>query len=89
MFFCLSQDSNPAGTIFAEDIVDVAADDDESKKDSKVSVTLQEIFKINRLAVYTHTFSFSLQHGFVFKIVTRGRDYILNAPNQQKRVCFS
>jgi hypothetical protein len=52
-------DSNPAGTIFAEDIVDVAPDEYESKKDSK--------------------------HGFVFKILTRGRDYIFNAPNQQKR----
>ena len=30
------QDSSPAGTIFAEDIVDVAADHEESKKDSKV-----------------------------------------------------
>ena len=34
---CVLQDSNPAGTIFAEDIVDVVPDHDESKKDSKVA----------------------------------------------------
>ena len=33
MFFCtILQDSNPAGTIFAEDIVDVTPDYEESKK---------------------------------------------------------
>ena len=39
------QDSNPAGTIFAEDIVDVAPDHEESKKDSKVilQIKLQEL----------------------------------------------
>lgn len=31
-----AKDGNPAGTIFAEDIVDVTADYEESKKDSKV-----------------------------------------------------
>ena len=37
MFFCkILQDSNPAGTIFAEDIVDVTPDYEESKKDAKV-----------------------------------------------------
>lgn len=33
---CVLQDSSPAGTIFAEDIVDVTPDYEESKKDSKV-----------------------------------------------------
>jgi hypothetical protein len=75
-------DSNPAGTIFAEDIVDVAPDEYESKKDSKVSVS----FEGAQSSQSTVALSFSPQHGFVFKILTRGRDYIFNAPNQQKRV---
>lgn len=58
-YYKSDSDSNPAGTIFAEDIVDVTPDDLESKKDAK--------------------------HASVFKIITRGRDYLLNAPNHQKR----
>jgi hypothetical protein len=80
--FISPQDSNPAGTIFAEDIVDVAPDEYESKKDSKVSVS----FEGAQSSQSTVALSFSPQHGFVFKILTRGRDYIFNAPNQQKRV---
>ena len=82
MFIIPSQDSNPAGTIFAEDIADVAPDEYESKKDSKVGL----LFEGARSSQSTVALSFSPQHGFVFKILTRGRDYILNAPNQQKRV---
>ena len=33
----------------------------------------------------THVY-FILQHSFVFKILTKGRDYLLNAPSEQKRV---
>ena len=37
ILYAVVQDSSPAGTIFAEDIVDVTHDHEESRRDAKVS----------------------------------------------------
>ena len=76
------QDSTPAGTIFAEDIVDVAADYEESKRDSKVSQLTNLLYRAYA-CIFLNVIQ---QHSFVFKILTKGRDYLLNAPSPQKKV---